>query len=272
MRISVRLLLALAVALAVGCGPKPDEQLSRGLSLADTDPAAAAAELGPACDAGLWEACAAAGALELSGDPRTAAWNEIACEHSLREACVRRSERPDDAFRVKACTLGHAESCAIAAGAAADPAQRRAWLAEACGGGHVPSCLPAGDAALAAGDAAAGARLYQRACDGAPTGEHGGGGEGPHRNEHSTACTLAARVASASPDGEIPWPDGDPAAVSEALWARCAADDAWGCLQLAEHVERGGGPLPAKSRGDAAWLRSQACDLQLQYACAPHRW
>jgi hypothetical protein len=33
-----------------------------------------------------------------------------------------------------------------------------------------------------------------------------------------------------------------------------------------------GGPLPAESRGDVQWLRDQACDLQLVYACAPHGW
>ncbi len=57
----------------------------------------------------------------------------------------------------------------------------------------------------------------------------------------------------------------------EVAWAGCAANDGLSCLLLAELVA-GGAPLPKTSRGDVAWLREQACDLQVSYACAPHRW
>ena len=62
-----------------------------------------------------------------------------------------------------------------------------------------------------------------------------------------------------------------PAERPEVLWRGCTADDGVSCLFLAELVA-GGAPLPKASRGDVAWLRAQACDLQLNYACASHRW
>jgi hypothetical protein len=62
-----------------------------------------------------------------------------------------------------------------------------------------------------------------------------------------------------------------PEARPEVLWRGCDANDGVSCLFLAELVEDGA-PLPKASRGDVAWLREQACDLQVNYACASHRW
>jgi hypothetical protein len=247
----------MVVALSLlACGPNPEALLASGLALAPGDPAAAAGPLGEACAAGLIEACEAAGALPLGDDPRLRAWNERACEGERAAACARRSESPDDAFRERACGLGDGASCAARAATLAGSA-REALLGRACEAGHAGSCLPAADAALAAGDPGRAAALYAVGCRADPD---------------SAACLLAERASRGEPEEAPPWPEGDAAAVSEALWARCAEHDAWGCLQLAEQVERHGGPLPAASRGDAAWLRNQACDLQLVYACAPHAW
>lgn len=242
----------IAFLAAIGCGPTPEDQLEQGLALVDRDPTGAVAHLGPACAAGLLDACSAAGALPID-HPDKPTWNERACLGGDASACSRRSETPSDRFRVKACMLGDGPSCALQAGEATGDL-RRSLLDQACTLGHLPSCLPAGDAARAAGDKARAADLYRIRCAADP---------------QSTACLLADRTAMADPPGEIPMPTGDPSAVSAALWARCAANEAWACLQLAEHVDRGG-PLPAQARGDAAWLRGQACDLQLSYACAPH--
>lgn len=57
----------------------------------------------------------------------------------------------------------------------------------------------------------------------------------------------------------------------DVLWRGCDANDGWSCLLLAEVVVRGA-PMPAASRGDVRWLRDQACDLQVWYACATHVW
>jgi len=69
---------------------------------------------------------------------------------------------------------------------------------------------------------------------------------------------------------------GDPDAANLLLWKACDETDPvdpWGCLRLADRVEHDIGTLPAAARGDVSWLRNQACDLQLDYACAPHaRW
>jgi hypothetical protein len=231
------------------CLEKPEELLARGL--AAQDPVAAAEDLDAACEAGLLPACDAAGALPID-DPREAGWNERACEGGIAAACVRRSQAPDDTFTRRACELGDADACGALAQATRDPAV----LQQACLAGHRTSCLPAGDAAREAGDTAKAAELYEVRCAHDP---------------EDTACLLAQRMREQSPAGDLPWPEGDQAAVSEALWAGCAKNEAWDCVRLAEHVE-GGGPLPEKARGDATWLRDQACDLQLVYACAPHVW
>ncbi|MEQ1507999.1 MAG: hypothetical protein ABMB14_37570, partial [Myxococcota bacterium] len=52
----------------VGCASTPEERLARGL--AATDPAAAIADLGPACDAGGVAAWDAAGAAAATGSVR----------------------------------------------------------------------------------------------------------------------------------------------------------------------------------------------------------
>ncbi len=60
--------------------------------------------------------------------------------------------------------------------------------------------------------------------------------------------------------------------VNRVLWRGCDESetvDAWSCWLLADRVERGRGILPEVARGDVAWLRNQACDLQLAFACAP---
>lgn len=228
--------------LWLACTLAPEELLARGM--AASDPAEAARDLGAACDAGLVPACDAAGALTVD-DPARNTWNERACNGGILAACTRRSEAPGDAWSQKACELGDGAACA------ASGAFDRACLAD-----HAASCLVAGDAARRKGDLAAAAELYDVRCAHDP---------------NDTACQLAARVRAEAPVAELPWPEGTPEAVSAALWASCAADDPWGCLRLASHVTNGG-PLPKEARGDATWLRNQACDLQLVYACAPHDW
>lgn len=249
---TTHLLGTLALTL-LGCGPRPEDALREGLALVDTDPSGAAAQLAIACDAGITEACVTAGALPVEY-PAKPHHNELGCEAGVAAACARRSTAPDDAWTARACTLGDGESCARRAAAVTDPAERQELLVAACRGNHLPACLPAGDGARTAGDNAVAAELYGVRCAAEPD---------------STACTLAARVGR--PTDEPPWPPGPPDEVSAALWKRCAADEAWACLQLSEHVGHGG-PLPKDARGDAGWLRDQACDLQLDYACAPHRW
>lgn len=244
------LTLLLSLAVLSSCSKTPEQRLARGL--AAKDPSMALEDLGAACEAGLAEACAAAGALPLD-DPRKEAWDERACEGSILAACLRRTRAPDDPFARRACDLGDAPACGALAAATGEPSAHR----KACLGGHLPSCLPAGDAARKEGDLAAAAELYGARCAKEPG---------------SVPCLLAERAGAPSPVGEIPWPEGDPAAISERLWSGCAANDAWDCLRLAEHVERQGGPLPKSARGGPAWLRDQACDLQLVYACAPHAW
>lgn len=235
--------------LLSACAEKPEVLLARGL--AAQDPNAALADLAPACEAGLIPACEAAGALPVE-DPRKNAWNERACEGGVVAACVRRSEGPMDAFIARACELGDANSCGTLAIAGGEPEMYR----KACLMGHRASCLLGGDAARAQGDKAGAAELYDVRCAHDPD---------------DVACLLAERMREASPPGELPWPEGDAAAVSEALWAGCARNEAWDCLRLSQHV-LAGGPLPERARGDAHWLRDQACDLQLVYACAPHAW
>lgn len=228
--------------LWLACTPAPEELLARGL--AASSPTEAASDLGAACDAGLVAACDAAGALAVD-DPARATWNERACDGGIVAACTRRSEAPGDPWAGKACALGDGAACAGAG-----------RLADACLAGHAPSCLLAGDEARRKGDLEAAATLYDVRCAHDP---------------NDTACVLAERVRHASPKVELAWPTGAPEAISAELWAACAVDDPWGCLRLAEHVSNGG-PLPEQARGDATWLRGQACDLQLVYACAPHQW
>ena len=230
------------VWLWLACTTAPEALLARGL--AASSPTEAASDLGAACDAGLVPACDAAGALEVD-DPARATWNARACDGGVVAACTRRAEAPDDAWAVKACALGDGAACAGAG-----------RLPEACLAGHAPSCLSAGDEARHRGDFEAAGNLYDVRCAHDPD---------------DVACVLAERVRHPTPKVELSWPSGSAEAVSAELWASCDADDPWGCLRLAEHVSRGG-PLPEKARGDATWLRNQACDLQLVYACAPHAW
>jgi hypothetical protein len=237
------------VFLWSACLEKPEELLARGL--AAQDPAAAAEDLHRACEGGLVPACDAAGALPID-DPREPSWNERACEGGIAAACLRRSQAPDDTFARRACELEDADAC----GALAHATQDAALLQKACLAGHRASCLPAADAARGAGDRQKAAELYDVRCAHDPD---------------DTSCLLAQRMREQAPPGDLAWPEGDLAAVSELLWEGCARNEAWDCLRLAEHVD-GGGPLPEKARGDAAWLRDQACDLQLAYACAPHMW
>ncbi|MEQ1564228.1 MAG: hypothetical protein ABMA64_01230 [Myxococcota bacterium] len=170
------------------------------------------------------------------------------------------------------CDGGRLEACALAADAASagDP-RRRGWdergcehgvvasclrrsespsdpfRAGACALGDAGACLDAGDAAREAGDRATAAERYGARCALLPG---------------DAACTLAERM-KAPPDPPV---DVDPAA----LWAKCDADDGLACLHLAQ-VVAAGAPLPEGAK-PVEWLRSQACDLQVVYACAPHHW
>jgi hypothetical protein len=76
------------------------------------------------------------------------------------------------------------------------------------------------------------------------------------------ACTVRAEA------GVVTGEDDD--AVNRWLWTGCDTVDPLACLRLADRLERGLGARPAKARGGIAWLRNQGCDLQLDYACAPH--
>jgi hypothetical protein len=224
----------------LGCVVGAEEWAAR--ARAATDPAAAQAAWGEACNLGRIEACDAAGAIDLPG-PERDRWNERACAHGLVAACLRRSVTPGDEFALRACALGDGAACA----GAGRPA-------EACAKGLTPSCLAAGDLARAAGDREQAAKLYDARCAAHPG---------------DVSCLLAERMrAGPAPERITALTAG---ALSAALWERCAADDGWACLRLSEHVKNGG-PLPPQSRGDANWLREQACDLQVVYACAPHQW
>ena len=59
----------------------------------------------------------------------------------------------------------------------------------------------------------------------------------------------------------------EPADGGEWLWRGCDQVDPWACLLLADRMDDGL-PRPPRARGDAEWLRNQACDLQLDYGCA----
>lgn len=241
---------ALVLSLSLcACGKTPEQRLARGL--AAEDPAVAVEDLSAACDAGLPAACDAAGALPTH-DPRKDQWDERACEGGIPAACLRRTRQTTDTFSQRACELGDAGSCSAIAQETNDPAMHR----RACLAGHKASCLPAGDDARKRGDITVAAELYSVRCAHDP---------------NDTACLLVERIREEAPAGELAWPDGDAASVSELLWSGCAKDNAWDCLRLAEHVQSGG-PLPSSARGGPAWLRDQACDLQLVYACAPHTW
>lgn len=190
--------------------------------------------LGKLCDEGRVEACGLAADAAPEGEARRPGWDEKACDAGALASCLRRSSDPGDRFRAAACKLGDRASC-----------------------------LPAGDAARARGDRAVAAELYGVRCAADP---------------QDTACVLAKRMTEPPPAA---LPTGSPDEITAALWARCDADDGPACLELSEHV-LGGGPLPpdprkaAKSPWDpptaVAWLRGQACDLQVTYACAFHRW
>lgn len=115
-------------------------------------------------------------------------------------------------------------------------ASEASGCAEACAGGQASACRAA---------------ELQTACE----------------DGHPEACTLLGTVAHR---GVV---EMEPDAANVWLWRGCGGHDPWGCMRLAEAVEAGRGALPERSRGDVAWLRNQACDLQLDYACAPHtRW
>lgn len=81
-------------------------------------------------------------------------------------------------------------------------------------------------------------------------------------------ATGDARCCAAIPTARAPVAAADADAANVALWARCDADDAWGCLGLADRLLRGEGANPSDK--DLGWIRNQVCDLQLDYGCAPH--
>lgn len=122
------------------------------------------------------------------------------------------------------------------------------WVAadQACGRGAVDACWALGLQRRWQEDDAAGARVaWSAGCDAGDP-----------------------RCCGALPTTEVRPADPDPDAVNAALWARCDADDAWGCLTLAHRLGRSLGANPSPK--DLAWIRNQVCDLQLDYGCAPH--
>lgn len=123
-------------------------------------------------------------------------------------------------------------------------------LSEACTGGDAGACKQHCTRSREPGACTAAAEAWREGCE---------AGDGP-------SCLRRAEALHAS--------GAEPQVVNDLLWVAC--DDAepvqpWACLRLADLVERGHGRLPKRARGDVAWLRNQACDLQLDYACAPHR-
>ncbi len=132
----------------------------------------------------------------------------------------------------------------------AERVREQEGLATACAGGTSSACQ----------------ELCTRSRDAAPCTTAAAAWEAECAEGSGAACLRRAEALDAA--------GADAQQVNELLWVACDDTDPvepWACLRLADRVERGVGALPKAARGDVAWLRNQACDLQLDYACAPHR-
>lgn len=136
-------------------------------------------------------------------------------------------------------------ACTLAGLAREQPA-----LSEGCADGQIERCQVLCTRTREAAACTAAAEGWRDACE---------AGHGP-------SCLKRAEALQVS--------GAEPQIVNELLWVACDETDPvepWACVRLADRVEAGHGRLPKTARGDVGWLRNQACDLQLDYACAPHR-
>lgn len=185
----------------------------------------------------LWLACATPPPPPPPPPPQPPPTDEERCATGDRATCAQLRARADAdrAVAPERAAERYAALCAVA------PADVACLLAPRVRGYADPRAACAGLRAPAA-------------CAAAPL---DGDGEG-------LRIRAVAMLAGALP--------GSAADAAVLLWRSCE-DHHHGaaCLALAELGARGE-PLPPGTRGDVAWLRDQACDLQLAYACAPHRW
>ncbi len=298
--------MSLLCCLLLACALKPWDHFTSGADAAASGQnEVALRHFRAACDGGVIEGCQAGGALQGIDRASADALNARACEGGRAAACRLRAESVGDPWWVSACELGDGEACADLA-ALRPEAEAAALQIKACEGGHPPSCLIAARRALAAGDAATAKALYATRCEALPddiactlaqhTEDRGALAracgqrdlEACHRlcaqAPSASVCAASAEaLASACSAGDgaacraraeaLNSAGQDADEVNRILWRACDDSepvDPWACLRLAERVERGLGSLPREARGDVSWLRDQACDLQLAYACAPH--
>ena len=279
--------------LLVGCGPaSPDELERRGDEAATVEEAAKAYQA--ACDRARIRACLKLALLDGADEADRRAAAEVACEAGEADACLVRSTSPGDAWRRRACEEGRGSACLDAAAVAEGRARAR-LLAQACHQAELQACLPAALAWRALGALERSAALYGVGCEGGVEGAcwlrdrvqaeaaraeacAAGSSEGCMQRclEDGVGCeALAPALEEACRSGgavactrrglvgaDLGAPD-----AGDWLWRGCDQVDPWACLLLADRVEAGM-PLPEKARGGVAWLRNQACDLQLDYGCA----
>lgn len=280
------------------CGATdPADALQAALEQVGSDPEAAAQALDGLCDAGEVDACTARASLDVGAPEAVRRAAERACEASVAAACVTRSEAAGDRWDQAACAASDADACLRVAQARPDEAAR--YTAQACHLGHREVCLEAAAASWRAGELARAVALADVRCVAAGAGDVAcglttrwraiGAQAEACRGGATEACMAACDAGMASlcdaaqPGYAAACTAGQgaacrqlalqaPSGVEAGLWRACDEVehvDAWACLLLAERVASGA-PLPSASRGDVAWLRNQACDLQLDYACVGH--
>jgi hypothetical protein len=271
-------------------------------AVAASDVAQAAVHLDAACTAGHIPGCVQLAMLEGAEQALRTSAAELACDAGEADGCLARAQSPDDRWTTAACDAGRGSACLAAAAVTTDPRTKARLLAQACHGAELAACLPAADAWRALGDATRSAALaafrcsagQQNACalsdairdeaarsQACAAGDVGACEEACLRGQldaceearealqglcegrNGVACTRLGQLQLRSSDVDVRREAG------ATLWRACDAVDPWACWLLADWADAGN-PLPPAARGDAAWLRDQACDLQLDYACAPH--
>lgn len=298
--------MSLLPYLLVACALKPWDHFTSGADAVTAGQIESALRhFEAACDGGVIEGCQAGGALQGIDRARADSLNARACEGGRAAACRLRAEAAGDLWWVAACEHGDGEACAQVA--VLRPEAEAAQLQiKACERLHAPSCLPAAARALSEGDAEAARALYAARCALDPVDiscvlaqrvvAQGTLARSCGQRELEACHALCAQAPSASVcaasaealadacdagDGPacraraeaLNSAGQDADEVNRILWRACDDSepvDPWACLRLADRVEQGQGRLPTEARGDVPWLRNQACDLQLAYACAPH--
>jgi len=284
--------LAAIVACSGGDEVEPLEAARQLVEAGEEVEAAAALE--PLCEAGDVDACALRAELSVGPDEVRLGAAERACEASLSVACLLRSEAPGDRWDQAACEAGDGPACQRAAEGAVEDRSRGRWAGQACHLGVVEACLPAaveawrqgqGGRAVSLASVRCAARDGDVACAVADGWKQAQAGAQRCDDGDASACVDAceAGMTCASEVLATACEAGDGRAcrlvalggsseAEELLWRACDEVDAvdpWACLILADRVAAGA-PLPAGARGGVAWLRTQACDLQLDYGCPSH--